>query len=74
MLLPSSGHAARSDMVEVFEPFEVAHCDTSSVEQNIRQEDNPLFGEDILCTNCSGSVSSFCDNFALEFIGIFLEI
>ena len=47
LFLPFSLHAARSHMVKILQPFEVAYSNSTSIAQNIRQELNTSFGQDL---------------------------
>jgi len=57
-------------MVEVLQPFEVRDGNTTSVQQDIGQDEDTSLGEDIFGSEGSGSVSSFSQDLALELASI----
>jgi len=57
-------------VINVFEPFEIANSDTSSVTENIRQKLDSLLKEDLFCLKSSGTIGSLNYELGLESVGI----
>ena len=55
-------------MLEVLQPFKIRHSDTTSVAENIRKEADSFSEKNLFGSSGGGSVGSFDDDFALEFI------
>lgn len=56
---PLASKSSGSHVVEILKPFEVADSDTTSVNEDIREEYNSLLSEDLLSGDGSRSISSF---------------
>jgi len=67
---PSLDESTGSHMVEVLQPFEVRDGNTTSVQQDIGEDEDTSLGEDIFSSEGSGSVSSFSQNLALELASV----
>lgn len=72
LLLPLSSESSWSHVVEVLQPLEVADGDTTGVNEDIREEDNSLLGEDLLSSDCGGTICSLRDHLALELVSVVL--
>lgn len=57
-------------MVQVLEPFEVAHCDTACVTEHIGQKLMPLLKHNCLSFQSGWAVSSFHNQFSVELISV----
>lgn len=57
-------------MVEVLEPFEVTDSDSSGIAENVGQELNALFEQDLLAFKSSGSICGFNNQLCLEPVSI----
>lgn len=70
LLFPLSGQSTGSNVVEVLQPFEIAHCDTSYIAQDVWEEDNSFLQTDLFSSKGCGSVSSLSNDFALELVSV----
>lgn len=52
LLLPSPRHPSRPDVLQVLQPLEIAHCDSTGVQQNVWEEDYSLLKKYVLCSHC----------------------
>lgn len=68
--LPFTLHTTGSDMIEILQPFKVAHCHTTSIAKNVGKEENTFIDQNLFSFKGSGAVSSLDDEFGLEFISI----
>lgn len=57
-------------MVEVLEPFEVRNGNTTSVQEDIGEDEDTLLKEDIFSTHSGRAVSSFSQDLALESVSV----
>ena len=57
-------------MVQVLEPFEVGDGDTTSVQIQVRNDQNFLVEEDLLGLGCHWAVRAFADDFRLDSVGV----
>jgi len=55
-LFPLASKSSWSHVIEILKPFEVADSDTTSVNENIREEYNSLLSEDLLSGDGSRSL------------------
>ena len=58
------------ERLEVLNPFQIAHRDSSCVAQDVRYEKDPFGLQYLVCVRRSGAVGSFSDDFALYAIRI----
>lgn len=70
LFLPFSGHSTRTHVVEVLEPFEVTDRDSSCVAENVGQELNALFEQDLFSFKSSGAIRGFNNQLCFEPVGI----
>mmetsp|Transcript_40767 Transcript_40767/g.56804 ORF Transcript_40767/g.56804 Transcript_40767/m.56804 type:complete len:268 (-) Transcript_40767:127-930(-) len=69
-LLPLLDHSTRSHVIQILQPFEVRHGDTTSIQQDIGQNQNALRLQNLFTGQSSGTISGFSHDLALEFVGV----
>lgn len=70
LLLPLSSHPSGTDVVKIFQPFEVAHSHSSSIAEDVGQELNALLEKNFLCLKSGGSIGSLHDELGLESVSV----
>lgn len=55
-------------MLNILEPLEVRHSDTTSVAKHIGQEVYSFANQNLFCLCSGGAIGSFNDQFTLEFV------
>jgi len=68
--LPFTLHSSRSDMVKVFQPFEVAYSHTTSIAKNVGQEGYAAVDQNFFSLKGGGSISCLDDEPSLKFVSI----
>lgn len=68
------GKTTVADVVEVLEPFKVRDCHTTSIDIQVRDNEDVLLKEDLVSSQSSWTVSSLSDNLATNINKIFFDM
>lgn len=59
------GKSSVRDMIQVFEPLEEGNCHTTSIDVEIRDNENFPLDKNLISSRSRGAIGSFSDNFCL---------
>jgi len=66
------GQTSVGDVIEILQPLEVGHSDTTSVDVHVRDDEAALVLEDLVRCGGDGSISSLSDDPGLDLVGVAL--
>jgi len=70
VFFPSSGQSSWSNVIKIFQPFEITDCDTTSIKKYVWKESDSFLEHDFFSCHCGRTIGAFSNYFTLEFVGI----
>lgn len=66
------GQSAVADVIQILEPLKIRHGDTTSIEEEVRQDKDTLLLQDLVSLHGCGAVGSFSDDLGVDLVSVLL--